>query len=156
LVDHRHIPHALAILLTCGGTPSIYAGDELAFRGIKEDRAGGDDAVRPTFPPTPAGLAPEGWPVYRLHQDLIGLRRRNAWLHGARTRTVHLTNQQMTYEVRDGENSLLVALSLADRPTTQPAPHAHYIAAGPATLNRPAQTDTTVQLAPHGWAVLTL
>ena len=38
-----------------GGTPAVYAGDEHAFRGVKEDRAGGDDAVRPPFPASPGG-----------------------------------------------------------------------------------------------------
>ena len=60
LTDPRHLPHALAVLFTVGGTPSVYAGDEQAFTGVKEDRAGGDDAVRPPFPETPAGLAPFG------------------------------------------------------------------------------------------------
>jgi hypothetical protein len=34
---------------TVGGVPSVYYGDEHAFRGVKEDRAGGDDAIRPAF-----------------------------------------------------------------------------------------------------------
>jgi cyclomaltodextrinase / maltogenic alpha-amylase / neopullulanase len=61
--DTRHLDHALVILLTIGGTPSIYYGDEQAFRGIKEHRVGGDDAIRPAFPGEglPA-LAPYGWP----------------------------------------------------------------------------------------------
>ncbi|VIO69569.1 Cyclomaltodextrinase [Bradyrhizobium ivorense] len=74
LIDERHLAHALVILMTCGGTPSIYAGDEQAFRGVKEHRAGGDDAIRPAFPATPVDLASFGWPTYRLHQELIGLR----------------------------------------------------------------------------------
>ena len=37
------------------GRPPVYAGDEHAFRGVKEDRAGGDDAVRPPFPASPGG-----------------------------------------------------------------------------------------------------
>ena len=55
LTRTRIIDHALAVLFACGGTPSIYAGDEQAFRGIKEDRLGGDDAIRPAFPAAPAG-----------------------------------------------------------------------------------------------------
>jgi cyclomaltodextrinase / maltogenic alpha-amylase / neopullulanase len=53
LDDQRHLAHALAILLTVGSTPSIYAGDEQGFRGLKEHWAGGDDAVRPAFPDAP-------------------------------------------------------------------------------------------------------
>lgn len=33
LTDLRHLPHALAILLTVSGTSSIYYGDEHAFGG---------------------------------------------------------------------------------------------------------------------------
>ncbi len=55
LTDERHLPHALATLFTCGGTPSIYAGDEQGFRGVKENRIGGDDAIRPAFPASPGG-----------------------------------------------------------------------------------------------------
>ena len=58
LDDQRHLAHALAILLTVGGTPSIYAGDEQGFRGVKEHRAGGRDAVRPPSPDAPDQLAP--------------------------------------------------------------------------------------------------
>lgn len=45
----EHVAHALVILLTVGGVPSVYAGDELGLRGVKEERYGGDDAVRPEF-----------------------------------------------------------------------------------------------------------
>ena len=103
LDDPRHLAHALAILLTVGGTPSVYYGDEQGFRGVKEDRPGGDDAVRPAFPATPAELPPDGWPVYRLHQELIGLRRRHPWLHRARTEQLHLANEVLAYQVSAGD-----------------------------------------------------
>jgi cyclomaltodextrinase len=112
LTDERDLPLALAVLFTVGGTPSVYAGDEQAFRGVKEDRAGGDDAVRPAFPDKPADLVPYGWPTYRVHQELIGLRRRHAWLHRARTTKLRLTNEQFEYEVSDGDDRLRVALDL--------------------------------------------
>ncbi|MCO1659480.1 alpha-amylase family glycosyl hydrolase [Pseudonocardia humida] len=150
LTDERHLPHALAVLFTVGGTPSVYAGDEQAFRGVKEDRAGGDDAVRPAFPDTPDGLAPFGWPTYRLHQDLIGLRRRHPWLHRARTRVVELDNRRLCYEVRDGDRALLVALNLDDAPADLPAPSAGEVLAGEASV-RP---EGRVTVPGHGWAVL--
>jgi cyclomaltodextrinase / maltogenic alpha-amylase / neopullulanase len=133
LTDERDLPAALAVLLTVGGTPSVYAGDEQAFRGVKEDRAGGDDAVRPAFPATPAELAPYGRETFRVHQELIGLRRRHNWLHRARVRTVHLTNEQFAYEVSDGTRALLVAVNVADAaadlpvPFTSLAPHSYVI-----------------------------
>lgn len=45
----EQVAHALVLLFTTGGVPSVYAGDELGYRGVKEERAGGDDAVRPEF-----------------------------------------------------------------------------------------------------------
>ena len=95
------------LLMTLGGTPSIYYGDEQAFRGVKADRPGGDDAVRPAFPATPADLAPFGWPTYRLHQDLIGLRRRHPWLVGARSRKISPVTRLRYAEVLQCESSFI-------------------------------------------------
>ncbi|WP_214402919.1 alpha-amylase family protein [Pseudonocardia lacus] len=150
LTDERHLPHALAVLFTVGGTPSVYAGDEQAFRGVKEDREGGDEAVRPAFPDSPDDLAPFGWPTYRLHQDLIGLRRRHPWMHRARTRAVELANERLCYEVRDGDRALLVALNLGDDPAELPAPGAGAPLAGAATV----LPGGRVAVPGHGWAVL--
>jgi cyclomaltodextrinase len=148
LTDVRHLPHALAVLFGVGGTPSIYSGDEQAFRGVKENRAGGDDAVRPAFPETPAELAAWGWPTYRLHQELIGLRRRNPWLHRARTTTLALANTSAVLESSDGVNRLLIALNLADEPVRLPASGATDVLAGEGTF------AGEIHLPPHGWAVL--
>lgn len=155
LLEERHIPHALVILLTCGGTPSIYSGDEQGFRGIKEKRTGGDDAIRPTFPAKPEALAPFGWPTYRLHQSLIGLRRRNSWLHQARTRVLHLNNKQITYETCNGAHQLLVALNLDDTACVQAAPNMRRVLAGSADLGQVDTMNTWVSLPAHGWAVMT-
>ena len=91
LDNTRHLEHALVILLTTGGTPSVYAGDESAYRGVKEERFGGDDAVRPEFTAPLMGVDEHGHDVFRLHQYLIGLRRRHPWLHTARTSPLRLT-----------------------------------------------------------------
>jgi cyclomaltodextrinase len=149
LTDERHLPHALAVLFCTAGTPSVYYGDEQAFRAVKEDRAGGDDAVRPAFPDTPADLAPYGWPTYRLHQDLIGLRRRHPWLHHARTTTPTLANKHAVLESSDGEHRLLLALNLADDPVTLPVEGATAVLAGSADLR-----DGRAAVGAHGWAVL--
>src|SRR5207253_740167 len=74
--------------------------DEQAFRGLKEERVGGDDAIRPAFPDGPQDLSPDGWPVYRTHQRLIGLRRRHPWLVDARTVVEHVTNTSMALRSR--------------------------------------------------------
>ena len=90
--------------------PSVYYGDEQGFRGLKEHRAGGDDAIRPAFPAA-AGLLPDGWRYYRLHQRLIGFRRRHPWLVRARTAAEHLEPSAMALRLRGagpGEQALLL------------------------------------------------
>lgn len=106
---------ALAILLTVGGTPSIYYGDEQGFTGVKEQRAGGDDAIRPAFPDEPGQLAPWGTRIHRAHQDLIGLRRRNPWLRTATTEAVSVANTRYTYRARsrDGAQRLDVSVDIS-------------------------------------------
>lgn len=118
LDDERHLAHALTVLFTVGGVPAVYAGDEQGFRGVKEERVGGDDAVRPAFPRTPPELSALGAPVLRLHQGLIGLRRRHAWLADAVLEQVHLTNELFVYRLleRAGDRRLTVVLNLADTP----------------------------------------
>jgi cyclomaltodextrinase len=154
IADERHLPHALALLLTVGGTPSIYSGDEQGFTGVKEDREHGDDAVRPPFPADPGGLAPYGRPLYHLHQELIGLRRRHPWLHRARTSTVHLTNEQFAYEAAGSGGRLLVALSVGAAPAELPVPYGKRILNGDAKLRAAGTPDATVILPAAGWAVL--
>ncbi|WP_248966167.1 alpha-amylase family glycosyl hydrolase [Sphaerisporangium perillae] len=155
LTDPRHLPHALAVLLTVGGTPSIYYGDERAFHGVKEHRAGGDDAIRPAFPAEgPSGLAPYGRPVFRLHQDLIGLRRRHPWLHRARTRPLHLANRLLALEVTCGEHRLVTALNLDDDPAELEIPGVDRVLAGDAAVHDQGTPAARVTLPAHGWAVL--
>ncbi|MEA5154990.1 alpha-amylase family glycosyl hydrolase [Raineyella sp.] len=89
---------ALAVLMTTPGMPSIYYGDEEAFRGRKGTGPAADDPVRPPLPAGPDRLAPYGAWMYRLHQDLIGLRRRHPWLVRARLRVVGKDCTWITYE----------------------------------------------------------
>ncbi len=115
---HRpeHLGHALVLLLTLGGIPSVYAGDELGYRGVKEERAGGDDAVRPEFsgaPDDPDGAVRD---VLNLHRHLIGVRRRHPWLNGARTEALLLDNRGYVYRSHSGDDALIVALNIDDAP----------------------------------------
>ena len=111
---------AVTILLTVGGIPSIYYGDEQAFRGVKTDRPRGDDEVRPVLPPGPEGLSPLGDWLYRWHQALIGLRRRHPWLAGARTERMALENRFMEYDAVGGEGRRIrVRLSLDPVPRVE-------------------------------------
>lgn len=150
--DERHHAHALVLLLTLGGTPAIYYGDERGVRGVKEQRAGGDDAIRPAYPETPAGLAPAGQdPVgaatFALHQELIGLRRRNPWLHAATSRPLSLTNTGYVIEVTDGSHRLLVALNLGDEALSAATEGSRWLAGTADTI--PAGHRVPA----HGWAI---
>lgn len=148
LDDDRHLPHALAVLCTVAGTPSIYAGDEEGFEGVKEDRVGGDDAVRQTFPDTPADLDPAGEGPRDLHRELIALRRRHPWLADARVRTLEIDNESMAYEASGAGRRLVVLLHVGDDPRDfAPTAPAVEVVAGVAS-------DDPWRVGPHGWVVL--
>ncbi|MGW6280912.1 alpha-amylase family glycosyl hydrolase [Kribbella sp. NPDC055071] len=153
LEDERHLGHALAILFAVGGVPSIYAGDEQAFRGLKEERAGGDDAVRPAFPDTPHGLAPEGWPTYRLHQRLIGVRRRNPWLTRGRTTVEHLANRLVALRTVAADASVLLLLNISDQEERFPVDATGFTIDAQPEPGVPAGDPLLVP--PHSWRFLT-
>ena len=108
---------ALVILMTAGGVPAIYAGDDYAFQGEKREAIGGDDDVRPPFPEAPEGIELGEW-MLREHQRLIAIRRRHPWLTRARVEQLELENERFVYRASDprGEGSLTVELSVADDP----------------------------------------
>ncbi|MEV0196237.1 alpha-amylase family protein [Nonomuraea sp. NPDC050691] len=149
LDDRRHLGHALAILLTVGGVPSLYSGDEQAFEGLKEEREGGDDAIRPAFPDAPADLAPYGLPIYRLHQKLVGLRRRHPWLVRARTDVEHLTNRAAAFRSSAGGQALVTLLNLDDRSYRFPLDVSRLT---PLEPDRGPQDPAVV--GPHAWRIL--
>ena len=149
ITDPRHLPHAIVLLTHARRTPRrIYAGDEYALPRRQRERAGGDDAIRPKFPARgTSSLTGADQAIYRLHQRLIGLRRRHPWLHQATSTTLQLRNDQYVTRVASGTDSLHIALNLADHPL-QPAQFTRVLAADRETEHSPAQ------IAPHGWAVL--
>jgi glycosidase len=156
LDNTRHLEHALVILLTTGGTPSVYAGDESGYRGVKEERVGGDDAVRPEFTAPLMGVDELGHDVFRLHQYLIGLRRRHPWLHTARTSPLRLANTQYVYATRNGVDVLLVALSVDDGPLSLSLAELGFgageIVAGSGAP--PESVVSEVEIEPHGWLII--
>ena len=157
----EYLAHALVLLFTVGGVPAVYGGDEFAYRGIKEDRAGGDDAVRPEFGtpatgpdgPDTTGLARD---TLNLHRFLIGLRRRHSWLHEARTTALLLSNRHYLYQTRSGDHALLVALNLDDTAVTVPVAELTgrdaEVVAG--TAAPPPEVLGAAVVPPHGWLIL--
>ena len=109
---------ALVVLMTVAGVPSVYYGDELGWTAPKEEREGGDDAVRPALPASPDDLGDDERHVLHVHQALIALRRRHPWLHTARTTTDELTNTRYRYTSTsaDGTHRLHVELDVTDAP----------------------------------------
>ncbi|HEX3956918.1 MAG TPA: alpha-amylase family protein [Trebonia sp.] len=160
LDDERHVGHAVAVLFCIAGMPSVYYGDEQAFRGLKEHRAGGDDEIRPKFPASPRELAPYGWPTYRLHQRLIGFRRRHPWLVTARTATEHLSNTAMAIRLvpsagtasAGGADQALLLLNTGDDQVKFPVdPGELDVAVIPDPADPPP--DPLI-VAPHSWTIL--
>jgi cyclomaltodextrinase len=156
LVNPDHLPHALVLLLTIGGVPSIYAGDEFGFRAVKEERYGGDDAVRPEFASPPLQLDASGAEVWRLHQFLVGLRRRHPWLHAATTTSLRLANEHYVYETRSGDDALVVALNIDDEPMrlvlAELGTGRAEVVAGSAAP--PPDVVDEVIVEAHGWRIL--
>ena len=137
------------MLLTVGGTPSIYAGDEQAFRGVKEDRVGGDDAVRPAFPATRTG-----WP--RRLADLPAAPGPDraapaAPLAAPGPHPAGRTGQHalLLRGPRRRRQALLVALNLDDEALELTGAGVSEVRAGHAELD-----GDTVRIPGHGWVVL--
>ncbi|GAA3800633.1 alpha-amylase family glycosyl hydrolase [Cellulomonas soli] len=149
--DARHHPHAHALLLLLAGTPAVYYGDEIGLHGVKEDRLGGDDAVRPAYPDAPGAWTPEQQATIDLHRRLVSVRRRHPWLRTARSRSLVLENELLVLELtaRDGEDgSLVLALSTRDEPARLDVGRTELLA-GDATRHGDGW-----QLPAHAWAVL--
>jgi cyclomaltodextrinase / maltogenic alpha-amylase / neopullulanase len=160
LENPDHLAQALVILLTIGGVPSLYAGDEYGYRGVKEERYGGDDAVRPEFGSPPAQLDAFGDQMWELHQYLIGLRRRHPWLHAATITALRLENRHYVYATRSGgpggDEVLLVALNIDDEPLTLVLSElglarAQVVAGSSAP---PQEIVSEVIVEAHGWRIL--
>ena len=110
---------AASILMTTPGMPSIYYGDEQGFRAEKGTGEAADDPMRPPLPATPADLVSNGEWLHRLHQDLIGVRRRNPWV--TRGHLVVEANDQtsITYSVEADGHLMRTELRSAPHPRVQ-------------------------------------
>ncbi len=105
---------AVALLMTLPGVPSVYYGDEQAFRGVRGTGFGADDAVRPALPDSPAQLSELGEWMRRWHHDLIAFRRRHPWLATARVEVGELSNERVAYRVSGEGGHLDAAVAVTD------------------------------------------
>ena len=144
--DERHRSHAVALLGLLPGVPCVYYGDEFGLEGVKEDRADGDDAVRPAMPADRGQFDDRHPEVEEVYRRVISVRRRHPWLVDAVTSTEQVANDRLLVRLRarEGEGSVVLALNLADAPSDLPA--------GEVLTAEPALVDGRV--APHGWAVV--
>lgn len=148
--DRRHWGHAIALLLFLPGIPCLYYGDELGLTGIKEERLGGDDAIRPELPASPAEVEDVNQGVLELYRRLIGLRRRTPWLTDAVLTTSDVTNTYLRITARPRSGSaaeggpLTLVLNLGDDPTGLPD--------GSTSLET-SHPDQPYHVAAHGWAI---
>jgi cyclomaltodextrinase / maltogenic alpha-amylase / neopullulanase len=172
LTDPRHAALALAVLFTMPGVPTVYYGDERGLRGVKEDRAGGDDVIRPAYPPDPSGLAasavgasaaapaaldPSAAATHDLHRHLIGVRRRNDWINDANmVEPDVLRNEIIAYRVTDPSHTLAVVLNTGDTTAELrlPLPGGH-LAAGDGTAVPGDDGGLDVTVAPHSYLIVT-
>src|SRR3954447_2571045 len=152
--DGRHLSHAVVLLGFLPGVPTVYHGDEFGLEGVKQDRPGGDDAVRPELP-AERGLFTNPHPeVEEIYRRVIGLRRRNPWLADAVTAVEQVTNGHLVVRsrARTGNEMLALALNLTDAPYALPG-GARVVESEPARVVESEPASGAGQVAPHGWVV---
>jgi cyclomaltodextrinase len=155
LDDPRSLPLALALLFALPGVPTVYYGDEFGMRGVKEDRAGGDDDVRPRLPESAEPPGPEAASVADLHRVLIGVRRRHPWLADADVEEPDvLSNDVLAVRLTSAGNTLAVVLNVGDAQADVRLPlSVASVLAGRAEAARHGNS-TTVRVPPHDYALI--
>ncbi|OKL48989.1 hypothetical protein BSR29_03895 [Boudabousia liubingyangii] len=115
----RHL--APLLLSTLPGMPTVYYGDELAWEGLKEERFGGDDAIRQALPKQVPG--PSERPLeYSHYARLLGLRRRFPQITSGQVQILAVAGAALAYAVRDqaGKPVMVVALNAGQKHSTLP------------------------------------
>lgn len=148
LKNMKDVELALAVLCTTPGTPSIYYGDEQGWQAIKEKRSGGDDAIRPAFPPNPDGLQGNAH-MYDVHRKLLSFRRDNGWIASANLSVVTLQNQYLIYDIAGDSNKLTVVLNVGDAPLAVPNSASKRIV----FAGEHEQNSSGISVASHSWAI---
>jgi glycosidase len=103
--DRRDAIDAASILFTLPGIPIVYYGDELGWRGVKEERLGGDDAIRPAMPDAMTPTDDIEAATLDAYAELLARRRAAPWLRDARLEIVDLDHRHLVYRSTDGEHA---------------------------------------------------
>ena len=114
----------------------------------------GDDAIRPAYPADPGHLPASGHPAYRLHQQLIDVRRRHPWLAAARTTVAHLTNRAVALEAdaAGGGTRVITLLNVDDRPQEFPLDLSGVVTTE--LLGPEARDGEPATLPAHAWRII--
>lgn len=164
ITDPADVVLPAVILFTVGGCPSVYYGDDQGYHGVKEERLGGDDQIRPVLPDSPSAFSALGRPIHDRYVELIGLRRRHPWLYDAVTRTREVSNEVFVYEsvpseqgetaVGHSRTAIVVALNVGDESVQVEAHGVHTQLAGTGSL-RPGRPGVApaLRVPAHGWSV---
>lgn len=117
LTNPEHVGLAVALLATLPGQVSVYYGEEVGFTGVKEERLGGDDAIRQALPADPSQMrdndrAQRFWHWYA---SLLHVRRTYPWLQRAQIEVEHLEHQVLRYRCSGPDDSLVVVLNATDQ-----------------------------------------
>ena len=110
-IGPRLAPMALGILMTVPGTPAIYYGDEWGWTGVKEEREGGDDPLRPALPEQPVPLTEQEANIQRMTQLAIRLRRIHPWLVTGSTTILHSSHDRLVWRTTEGSAWVQTELS---------------------------------------------
>lgn len=151
-VGPDRVGHALAVMFTVAGVPSVYAGDEYGWEAVKRAGRGGDDPMRPTFPAAPLQpheLGGQGARILDHHRTLVALRRRNPWLHRATTDVVAVSNETIVLRTARDADALVTVLNISAEPQRLTGAGATTVVAGAAT-----REGGSFVVPANGWAVL--
>ena len=102
--------------------PSIYDGDEQGFTGIKREAEGGDTDIRQPLPESPSELSTLGAQLHRWYQQLIGFRRRHAWLSTGQLAVTYKADGVLDYSISTADQRVDVHVDYAARKMSIVAP----------------------------------
>ena len=109
---------ATGIIMTVAGMPALYYGDEFGLTGLKQERFGGDDEIRPRLGPYRRQLEDFEQETLRLTQLAIRIRRCHPWLVRGRTEVSECTQDRISWLTHDQSGAWITAeLDVADRPS---------------------------------------